>query len=617
MRAFVAILKREFLDRRMVFVAAAIASLVPFAVPIARGLSGPNGAETRQWIAVFGALAFAGGLSIALGATTLASDIGNRRIAFYFDRPIAGWSLWAGKVVGSWWIAIGAAAVMCIPTYAVDRMRVLATELPPNAAILCIFGPLALVLVSHAASVAVRSRLPLLAGDLIVLGVVYVALRGMSVPLMRRFYARTTVDILAITKVALALGILIGGAAAVLAGRTQIRRAHRVLSTMLWTALAAGLLVSAGYSLWVLSSRPTSITRIERVDPGDARDWVTLMGEARTTMATFAFNVRTGRYAVVPTTFRGVAFSRDGRRAAWIESSGRDGLRVVSWDLAEPRSKPTPTTLDFRGFLPFFFLSPDGTRLVTHDDQLLSVYEMPSGRLLVSARAPGKLEPGHGVFVSPDLVRIFLVQSPVGSRARIRIAELDVPGRLLRDVGEITGDPDPISFVRGDGSAILVRDRSTDRLVLYDGSNGRLAAVLADGAGSARAQYCFLSSGRTAVATDRGTRLRIVTAEGQIEREESLPKPVYALLGEPTEGIVSLEFKDGGYGGSIGLLSLASGTVRDLAGLHAISRSFWGGVWDLPSGDWASGLFLNDQGSLVRVDPLTLERRVVIAARSR
>ena len=112
MRAFLAVARREIEEKYFVFGAALVVAFVPFAVPLVRSLHGQDARDMRNWLALIGAGTFGAAVAAALGATVLASDLAERRIGFYFSRPISGFSLWAGKLGAACVIALASAGLI-------------------------------------------------------------------------------------------------------------------------------------------------------------------------------------------------------------------------------------------------------------------------------------------------------------------------------------------------------------------------------------------------------------------------------------------------------------------------------------------------------------------------
>lgn len=176
MRAFLAVARRELAEKRFVFFAAIVASLIPFAVPLVRHLGGGPAKEARAFTALLLAGTVGTALALVLGATVLATETATRRIGFYFSRPISALALWTGKVSASLVIVLGALAVVLGPTLLVNRSFAPLGDLLPlgaagaAAAVIAFF--LLLLLFASTAGIATRSRSPLLAADIVALALV-------------------------------------------------------------------------------------------------------------------------------------------------------------------------------------------------------------------------------------------------------------------------------------------------------------------------------------------------------------------------------------------------------------------------------------------------------------
>ena len=54
-------------------------------------------------------------LAMALGGSVIARDLGERRLGFYFARPISGGAIWAGKLAAAAVLAVGAGVLVLLP----------------------------------------------------------------------------------------------------------------------------------------------------------------------------------------------------------------------------------------------------------------------------------------------------------------------------------------------------------------------------------------------------------------------------------------------------------------------------------------------------------------------
>src|SRR5262249_1606310 len=102
MKAFVAIVRREVLERRTVLSAAAVAALPPVGLPALRRLS----AAAQGWASLLIALVFALGIAASLGAAMIVPRIANRRIAFDLARPVSAAAIWIGSIAAATILAL-------------------------------------------------------------------------------------------------------------------------------------------------------------------------------------------------------------------------------------------------------------------------------------------------------------------------------------------------------------------------------------------------------------------------------------------------------------------------------------------------------------------------------
>ena len=168
MTGFIAIARREVREHRVVLAAAAVASLGALAVPLLH--VGTSGAEVRGVTAFLGALVFAAGIAVGLGATTLAPGMATRRIGFDFARPLSASAIWGGRLTGAMLLGGGAALILWIPA-AIAGARPpwndlwTAPERPAAWPLWALAGFAVLFAIAHCASLALRSRSGLLALD--------------------------------------------------------------------------------------------------------------------------------------------------------------------------------------------------------------------------------------------------------------------------------------------------------------------------------------------------------------------------------------------------------------------------------------------------------------------
>ncbi|MGH9364766.1 MAG: hypothetical protein ACRD1B_05815 [Thermoanaerobaculia bacterium] len=629
MRGFLAVARREIAERRFVFAAAAAASLIPFAVPLVRGLDGQAAAEVRDWLALILAATFAAGLAAGLGATVLASDLASRRLGFHFSRPVSGLAIWAGKLGASSAIALAAGALIWLPAFLADRGRFVLAGLPRRAPGTLAGGVVLLVFLSHAASVAIRARSPLLAADLAAL--ILLALVSLSVihGLTTAFASEALVHATTSLVVIAAAGIVAAGIVAVTHGRTDGHAAHRALSATLWGILGVGVFSLAGYAHWVLSAGPRDLKEVDLALPASSGSWVIVEGPARGGLPAFLLDTATGRYERAGADWRWPVLSPDGTRAAWFDPSGPGGtFEVVTWELDERGSKPVRTNLTLPG-TPAAFLSEHGERLATIAGGLLSIYDLATGASLGSAHVADERTYVRGFFLDRNRFRIFRpIESSqsVPGVTRLQILEFDAATRALSATGTLE-DVNAMAYAASpSGDRLLVREK--DRITLRDGRSGTLLASLLERAPAMTGPGRFLADGRIAVALATGSDVRLEVFAPDGSHERTLPIPAHdriALGGEAAPG--KLVVAAGGDPGerasrTIFLADLSSGEVRQVADRLFPAAYLAGWLSGRPNylpepGGEATKLFFGPGRCLVRLDPSTGERRVILPGSSR
>src|SRR5262245_17781702 len=116
MRGFLAVVRRELVERRFILAAAAGVSLIPFVPPLVRGMSGLAAQQVRGEIALFACVAFAMAVAAMLGTASLAPALASRPLAFDFARPLSAAAIWGGRLAAALFLALASAALVGLPT---------------------------------------------------------------------------------------------------------------------------------------------------------------------------------------------------------------------------------------------------------------------------------------------------------------------------------------------------------------------------------------------------------------------------------------------------------------------------------------------------------------------
>jgi hypothetical protein len=614
-RGLAAVFGREVAERRMLALLALGLGLVPLAAPWLPGVPRESPVEARSAMALALALGLSAVSAILLGGSVISRDLAERRLGFYFARPLAGWEIWAGKLGAVVALTLGSTLLVLLPTALLSGvpgpqslgLPIEATPWDFLALGICL---LELILLSHAGGVILRARSAWVALDLAGAGVFAVLgwtafrrllLAGAFIPV------QWVVQALGLLVLA---GLLAAGAVQVIDGRTDPRRAHRALSITLWGVLLAAGLAAQGYARWVLAAAPEDLGPVHQVEasPGS---WIGVCGwdPRRRFEPCYLVDVPTGRFVRVrPALDMGVVrlaarFSPDGRWAAWLEpeeGAGKPGpLQLYRLDLQHPDASPFQANIWYPRPPASLVLSPDGSQVAAIQEGRIVVDEIATGNRLVAALSPRFDEHPSLEFAGPGRLRI--LGNDVGRDPREpefaynvwQIWEMDIAtGRLRRTGGfeDRLGKMDRSS----DGSRILVLEPRERTIALRDGWTGRPFAGL-PWEGAAPSGVDFLSDGRIAVTASRdgGTEVRIFSPDLSTElRRYRVPGKVW-IVGQPAPDLLILETRS-----QLGrrresrllLLDLATGSTR---GFNGDLRPE-GGHW-----------FLDRGGRLLQLDPRT------------
>jgi hypothetical protein len=624
MRGFLAVFEREIAERRLLAPVALALGLLTLAAPLLPGVPAVGAEDLRSGMAVGLALAMSLILALILGGSVISRDLAEKRLGFYFSRPLSGWAVWAGKLSAAAALALGSGILVVLPAVLVGGGLGLIGKGdlflgPVGLAIGWVVLALLFVLVGHAAGVILRSRSAWLTLDVAGLAVV----GGLGWAAARRLLAAGAVgaaEILSVYLVLLSLAALTAaGAVQVIRGRTDARRGHRLLSLTLWGTLLAGILAAQGWASWILAVDPEDLESVQVVAVDPYGPWVAVFGPAKSRFGyspEFLLNVDTGRAALVQAPVSGLwfrlRFSADGRWAAWLEPEG--GSPQGPFNLFRPeRTRTAVSDLTW-----LIAISSDGHRVALGSDRRITVAEVPSGRLLATGELPRNLGSYRDslLFVGAERLRVYggdLFEPDArydGENGAFEIGELPVAGGRIVRVGRIEQVDDP--NVSRDGSRILAFRRGDHRAVLFDGATGATLGELPPSEELENAY--FLADGRIALTSgSQDKELRIFSPDLTPERSFRFAgTKAVRLGGQPSPDHLVVMTARRGPGpavwsrGQTLLLDLGTGAMRSIGQkLEPVGPSF---------GPESAGsrTFVVDGKTLVVIDPATGRPRIAL-----
>ncbi len=564
MSAFLAIFAREFRLRRILLLGALFVGLAAPIIPRLQGARGVLAAESALDAALFLGLITGVLFAALLGSSAAAGDLSHGRLGFDFVRPISGWAIWAGRFGAAVALLFASAGLVLLPAILSGGTwgdsRTVALRLPAGngldslgtfgTAVLGLLGCTVLLFLVHAIGVFYASRSAWLAVDLAALAAIGLIVAG-ALSRLQSHWALEAFGAGAIALSAMgAVALIAASCAQVVRGRIDLARGHRALSIVLWGCLLLGALGLEAASRWVLSAEVGDLETETYTQVAPRGGWFALSGTARRLGTNYASQFlidgasgRTVRLRSLPPggIWGGeVSFSGDGRWAAWHLQQPGQSSEVVRLDLAHPGSRPEALQLG----LPYrqqLGLSPTGRWCAAFDSDRLLVFELATSRLVASIAldGPSVYEGIQGIWTAPDRFRWYTKRPSEGAsedprQVRIEITEMALPAGRPERVGEIRAAPLGFPWqISTDGGTVLVRERTSERWLLFDGRTGGFRAPLEF---PRRTSALLLPLGRVA-AVQHGTEganartLVLSEKEGQEILRLDLPRYQYIRLG--------------------------------------------------------------------------------------
>ncbi len=651
MNGTLAVAARELKEKWTVLVAALVAGLAALAVPVLSSLGRHDAHEARELAALILAAAFACAVAVVTGGGMITRELVERRHSFLFSRPLSASAIWVGKVLAAWLLAVGSGVAALLPAAALSGGVHLLGLVSPwgdaaGALGVAAVTLVALVAISHAVAVMVRSRVSwLLALDVIVV----LSLAAVVALALRSLLAVHALDALTIAGVmggiALLGAPLAAGLAQVSLGRTDIRRGHRALSATLWGALGVAAVVVAGYAHWVLAATPGDIVAVGFVTPAPSGSWIALDGARVLARGDyyprFLYDTATGRsvrFGAGNSWAGSLTFSGDGRLAAWLAGTdpGPDSpLQVVTLDLAAAGVEPAATTIVLgpnsgRDLT----LSHDGRRLAVFHRDGVEAFDLPSGRLLSSARIPAAASVRVYFAAGGDVLRVLSRAVPRAdgnqgwrTPSEVTIRELDLGSRVFTVTGAIANVTGTSFYSMGldeahDRSVVTTREGAVEVTTLREGRTGAVVASLTS-LPAERTRTLLLADGGVVVGEfgETGARLQAFAASGAPSASLSLGRGRRVrLAGEVAPGRVVVQVgrePDTPLTATAAVVfDVARGTTTPLPhGYAPVALGSWYRLRAEP-GSLGTRLFRTRDGGLAVLDADTGAFRTVLAGRA-
>lgn len=637
MRGMLAVLERELTEWRLLFVAALVTGLIPLAVPWMPNPGGLEPGEMRDGTAVGLAAIVSTVLAFLLGSSVLARDLSEKRLGFYFARPLSGGALWAGKMLGAAILVFGTGFLILLPTLLAggniaEASRWGASTTVDNliALLVPILGLLLLLVTSHALSVMVRSRSPWLLLDIAALALLAAALWACRRALLaeRAYFAVQGLE--AVLTGIFLLAVSVAGFLQVTRGRTDLRRGHRLLSLTLWSVLGVATLGCMATTRWVLAATPRDLVDFHTVQPAPSGSWIAVGGVVRNRggyTPTFLLDLASGRFfklesLALPYIYgfeRGSFFSRDGSRAAWLSETAGEDYVLSTLDLRRPGAVPARTTVSYPDMPQSLALSPDGFRIAARWYDRLTVDDLRTGRLLISASLPPDPDRRDLLrFRDGNHLQIFQssqIEEPGRPPVwRLATADLDIASRRMARVGQVDiAGREGFWQLSPDGEFALLHRIQLSQPLLAHLRSGRTLTLSTSSTSQDSFAARFLADGRLAVTEEAGERIlfRLLSPEGSEQLRAYLPGSRVLVGGQPTPGLLAVATRKLGSDErktwTSWLLDLQTGRVRRLA--NGLLPTTMG---PREPGSLPSRMFYRRYGDLLLLDPATGKLRTVL-----
>jgi hypothetical protein len=618
MSAVLSIAAREVRERRFLLVAALLVGMLPVVTTLWPSLVP---AADGELVTLFLGLAFPPAVALAVGASVIGRDLAEGRLGFYFARPISGFTLWSGKVLGGSALVVLTLALVVVPITWLDDGWNHWLQFPLVMGVL--YLGLATV-TAHVVTSLYRSRGAWLALDVALFAFVTLAFRRLLLGLIAAGGGDSIVEtVLPCALVGAAGAGLLASAVQVIVGRADAKRGGSLLARTYWLGMLGLLSAFVAWSSWVLGTTPE--------ETGGARYAVALaprggglfLPAAHAGRAgfrpLFVMDAANGSWQPAPERAYSPVFTSDGRGAFWIASPAdialdrRASVVVARFGAGRPRIESTPADgIDVPpgdvvpGALD---VDAEGRRLLVAAKGFVAVVDTVSGattaRLAIADASDAQL-------LADGLVRVLSLGTASGAPDAVLVTDWNprTGARAERARFAVTGQPVLLglrgdeALISSDGRELLLVDVARKTRLTIARSEGRSRAPL----WSSRATG--LAGGGTAVGTEGGVWVVPKDAPARRLLELAAPDRAWSLV-QPTPQELAIGIL--GHATRTVFVDLASGAVtRTESGLVPVVDSVRRWRTPVEPGSLCSRLYVSDADDLVELTP-DGRRRVIVA----
>ncbi|MEA2572387.1 MAG: hypothetical protein QOI24_4388 [Acidobacteriota bacterium] len=647
MNGTLAVARREISEKAFVLIAACVLALVPFLVTIIPGVRQFDSHQVIATTAAFLSVGFAWGLAIILGATVVGRDLTERRLSFYFARPISSAAIWFGKMGASLVLVFASFTILFGPAIAV---AIRAWRRSWDIDLLLFLGlvvgvSIVLLLVAHALSTMVRSRSPFVLIDFAMLIVVVLGTAAILLPLIFAFARELATFVASSVGVAFLVAMIGAGWYQVAEGRVERRQSHRAMSLALWSSMGVVLALAGLYVAWVLSAKPADFVSLHEFDQPAKGPWIVVGGQAKHRLdfrPTFLINTDDGSSQRIGGTYRlgmDAFFSGDGKTVGWVTPASLTGQRFeLVLQRLTPGAKPMETGIPVRPFSELA-ITDDGSRVASFGETT-TIWDVSQRKLLGSFRPPReRVRRWLSYFPDANHLRLIAVLADEERRLSeasrdhtIRIFEYDIARRAFTVRGETHIMARNVGInANADGSLLILRayDATPEQpfVRVINGDTGARVVDIAEPRSGPGGVYRILSNGVLAVSQqgDHDSVVRFYTLDGTLRHELPLPGVRrMSLIGEIAPGKLLVDAYRGADLTRRDQVKFWSAMVIDSTTGNVVTRTR-SGLWPI-SGDWYSGfsrdprrhllaappLFVDENRALVSWDPRTGARKIIL-----